>query len=118
MPTRYRKMRVDGRTVFVHRHVMEQHLGRPLTADEVVHHRNGDRFDNRLTNLEVLTHQSHSAHHNQKHPLTKACEACGAVFTPAPTKRARAKSCSWACRNELIRRSRTLARVLAEANRP
>lgn len=39
----------------------------------------------------------HSQHHNQKHPLTKACVICGKSFTPHPTKRERAKTCSPAC---------------------
>lgn len=32
---------------------MSQHLGRALTKEETVHHRNGDRADNRLENLEL-----------------------------------------------------------------
>lgn len=97
MKSRYRKTKIAGRTVSVHRHLAEQRAGRPLTRDEVVHHINGDRYDNRLENLEVLSHREHAQHHVRKHTNEKACVMCARTFTPPPTKRARQVTCSRYC---------------------
>jgi hypothetical protein len=102
MASRYKKRKIAGVTYLEHRLVMEAHLGRKLKRSEQVHHINEDPTDNRIENLELKTAVAHSRHHNDKHPRTKTCVICGKVFTPHPTKRKRAQTCSWKCRNELI----------------
>ena len=39
--------------------------GIAFESDDVVHHKNGDKTDNRLANLEVLHRSDHNAHHLQ-----------------------------------------------------
>lgn len=51
----YRRATWQGSRILEHRVVMEEWLGRPLRAEEFVHHKNGIRHDNRLENLELWT---------------------------------------------------------------
>ena len=48
----------DG-NMFEHRLVMEQHLGRYLLPTEIVHHRDSNRQNNDIANLEMHTRRTH-----------------------------------------------------------
>lgn len=58
--------------VFEHRLVMERILGRYLTKQEIVHHKNGIRDDNRPENLMLCV--------RNKHWHSQACPKCGFEF--------------------------------------
>lgn len=49
----------------VHRIVMENHLGRELSPDELVHHKDGNKHNNHISNLEVVTRSEHMKIHNE-----------------------------------------------------
>ncbi len=49
-----------------HRYVVEQSIGRKLKSGEHVHHKNRNREDNRIENLEVLSSSEHMSRHGKE----------------------------------------------------
>ncbi|MBQ8130872.1 MAG: HNH endonuclease [Bacilli bacterium] len=73
--------------VLYHRLVMENYLGRYLTKDEVVHHKDGNKTNNDITNLELMTNSEHTRLHAKEMGKAKAhmmlelmCPICGKIF--------------------------------------
>jgi hypothetical protein len=47
-----------------HRHIMEQYIGRRLKPNELVHHLNEVKDDNRIENLQIKDWASHTVEHH------------------------------------------------------
>jgi hypothetical protein len=78
-PAGYRLKYSGGRVRLEHHLVVEEALGRLLRPDEMVHHINHDKLDNRLENLQIMTRSEHTRLHNDLRRENEAAtsEECG-----------------------------------------
>lgn len=69
--------------VLLHRIIMENHIGRILNVNEVVHHKNFNKNDNRIENLELMSRSEHTKLHQQAKyhfEFEIKCPTCGKIF--------------------------------------
>jgi transposase-like protein len=77
-PTYYEgKKYIGERYVYEHRLIFEEYLGRLLEFDEVIHHLNGNKLDNRIENLFLMSRSEHSSEHSKEPILIDLnCDFC------------------------------------------
>jgi len=102
--------------VLEHRIVMENKLGRLLDKNEVVHHLNEDKKDNRPENLEVLSNSDHARKHQEPKGRMFSelkCPECDSIFH-RPTNQTGGRAflaCSPRCRGKFSRKIQLYGRT-------
>jgi len=59
----YKAINKHGVVKLEHRLILEEKLGRKLTADEIVHHIDGNKWNNNSDNLVIMTRSEHAKLH-------------------------------------------------------
>lgn len=90
--------------IYEHVHVMEEHIGRRLNPDECVHHKDRNRGNNDIDNLQLMTRSDHTALHQKEDRkkedrtasrVDSSCLVCGDLINDLEGRKR--KFCSHKC---------------------
>lgn len=73
----------DRTTMSYARYLMSVHLGRFLSKDEHVDHKNDDKLDDRVDNFQIITQLENLTKYNKLHPkkvVDLICSECSTTF--------------------------------------
>jgi len=81
MQSEYKHIMYKGKIVLEHRKIMEDIIKRPLEKEELVHHIDGNPWNNNIENLKIVTKEEHMKLH-KKEPKTVEliCDTCKIKF--------------------------------------
>lgn len=68
--------RTKQRYVAEHRLIMEKHLNRILDKKEIVHHKDNNKLNNNIENLELTSLKRHSTFHYKERSIDKLGRFC------------------------------------------
>lgn len=105
---------VSKKGILEHRYVMEQFLGRKLKTNETVHHKDHDKTNNDISNLEILDVAEHSKLHGLERGreyVKLKCPWCNKIFEKPrnntflckPSNKYKCTCCSNSCRGKLCK---------------
>lgn len=88
--SKYKAIKVDGVKHDYHRWLMEQKLGRKLDSNEFVHHIDGDKSNNNVSNLCIMSRSEHARLHAKPPYFSEYARARSREYMtgrPSPTRK-------------------------------
>lgn len=81
-PSEYPGKKYRGRYCYEHHYVYWKHTGLIPNKNQMIHHKNEDRYDNKFKNLELIYKKDHAQKHPQKIKESNmpTCAGCGIRF--------------------------------------
>lgn len=81
-PEWYRGKRYRGKYCYEHHLVWEKETGCPVPKGCIIHHKDGNKFNNDIKNLQLMSSIEHNRMHSTvgRKILEIKCPACGKIF--------------------------------------